>query len=131
MPKASVLPQKTPFFTPGSHQPSLNLLTELNASIVKNRHQLNTAIGRLNAEDRDRMLKTARRGQKKEDTLLCQLLKAIQSERAHQLTESRNAPKTHMHWTDLAGIVTTPYQKQLESSIAQAELQNKIDNKPS
>jgi len=110
MPKAT-LPQLQPVFTPGSQQTALMLLEKILEQSHAHSVKMDKALARL--PNSKSLRSRSRRGQEKLALLVEELRTAMHVERANLLTESRKAPRTNMHWLDMYGIITSPYQKRL------------------
>lgn len=114
MPKTSnLVPQVQPVFTPGSQRTALVVIEQISKQLLDQTVKMDKALSRLSASDAKPLRSLSRRGQEQMATLIEELHKALHTERANLLTESRKAPRTNMHWVDLIGIITSPYQKRL------------------
>jgi len=57
-------------------------------------------------------------------SMATELVRTLHLEKQQILTEAANAPRINMHWTNLEGLITTPYQKQAAEAAFQTEEQS-------
>jgi predicted component of viral defense system (DUF524 family) len=114
MPKTaakSVVPQVLPNFTPGSRRTVAFLVGELKKHCTEQDIKLQRAVARLEKASRKNLKRICKQSRETTERLLAELATAQHMELRQLQVESAHAEKTNMHWTDLIGIITTPYQK--------------------